>query len=349
MNDELFVLWLSAVFTLVLSWGFRTLPREKWQILAALPKTKDGNGGWIGQNFTFYGVFNANAYVLGVAVFIVLMGSLSLPLTGIVVAVAALLAVCIPAASLVARVVEKKRYTFTVGGASFVGILVAPWLVTGVNAAMAPSAAIPVMPFLAALSIGYAFGEGIGRLACISFGCCYGKPLCRCHSRIRKLFEKHSFVFLGATKKISYADGLEGERVIPIQALTAVIYCGWGVIGVYLFLKGFYFAAFFTTLVVTQAWRTVSEFFRADYRGGGKISAYQTMGLLSILYALLIIFFFSHSSVSRPAEVATGLGYLWRPEMLLSLQVLWIAVFLHTGRSRVTGSSLSFHVIRQRI
>lgn len=348
MNDEMFVLGLSAVFTLVLSWGFRTLPREKWQILAALPKAKDGNGAWIGQNFTFYGVFNANAYVLGVAVFILLLGSLSLPLTGIVAAVAALLAVCIPAASLVARVVEKKRYTFTVGGASFVGIIAAPWLVTGLNAVTAPSAGIPVAPFLAAVSIGYAFGEGIGRLACISFGCCYGKPLCRCHSRIRKLFEKRSFVFQGATKKISYAEGLEGERVIPIQAVTAVIYCGWGILGVYLFLKGFYFAAFFTTLVVTQAWRTASEFFRSDYRGGGKVSAYQIMGGLSILYGLVILFFFSEPVSIRPV-IGTGLGYLWRPEMILFLQILWVAVFLHTGRSRVTGSSLSFHVIRQRV
>lgn len=348
MNDEWFVLGLTAVFTLVLSWGFRTLPREKWQILAALPTSKDGNGGWIGQNITYYGVFNANAYVLGVAVFILLLGSLSLPLTGIVVAVAALLAVCMPAASLVARVVEKKRYTFTVGGASFVGILVAPWLVTGLNAVMAPSAGIPVMPFLAALALGYAFGEGIGRLACISFGCCYGKPLCRCHSRIRKLFEKRCFVFLGATKKISYADGLEGEQVIPIQAVTAVIYCGWGVLGVYLFLKGFYFTAFFTTLAVTQAWRTASEFFRADYRGGGKISAYQIMGGISILYGLVILFFFSEPVFIRPV-IGTGLGYLWRPEMILFLQILWVAVFLHTGRSRVTGSSLSFHVIRQRV
>ncbi len=349
MNDELFVLWLAAVFTLVLSWGFRTLPQEKWQILAALPKSKDGNGGWIGQNFTFYGVFNANAYVLGVAVFIVLMGSLSLPLIGILTVVAGLLAVCIPAASIVARVVEKKRYTFTVGGASFVGILISPWLVAGLNAVMAPSTAIPAMPFLAALSVGYAFGEGIGRLACISYGCCYGKPLSRCHSRIQKLFEKHSFVFLGETKKISYAGGLEGERVIPIQAVTAVIYCGWGVIGAYLFLKGFHSAAFFTTLAVTQTWRTASEFFRDDYRGGGKISAYQIMGVLSVFYALLIAFFFPTRTVSPPADIAIGLGYLWRPEIILSLQIIWIAVFLHTGRSRVTGSSLSFHVIRHRI
>lgn len=348
MNDELFVLGLSAVFTLVLSWGFRALPKERWQILAALPKSKDANGGWIGRNLTFYGVFNANAYVLGVVVFIALLGSLSLSLTGIFVSVAGLLVCCVPAASLIARVVEKKRYTFTVGGASFVGILVAPWLVTGINAGFGGSVYMPIMPFLAAAAIGYAFGEGTGRLACISFGCCYGKPLCKCPSLIRKLFEKRSFVFLGATKKISYADGLEGERVIPIQAVTAVIYCGWGLLGVYLFLKGFYFAAFFSTLTVTQAWRTASEFLRADYRGGKKISAYQVMGALSILYGLSTVFFFSNPPISRP-DIGTGLGYLWRPEMILFLQALWIAVFLHTGRSRVTGSTLSFHVIRQRI
>ncbi len=350
MNDELFVLGLSMAFALALGWGFRVLPRERWQILAALPTDKDGNGGWVGRNITFYGVFNANAYVLGITVFIVLLGSLSLPLTGIGAAVAGLLAVCMPASSMIARVVEKKRYTFTTGGASFAGIVAAPWLLAAINATLGVGTGfrIPVIPFLAALAVGYAFGEGTGRLACISFGCCYGKALCDCHRSVRRLFEGRSFVFSGATKKISYAGGLEGERVVPIQAVTAVIYCGCGILGTYLFLKGFFFSAFFITLVATQAWRTVSEFLRADHRGGGKISAYQIMGVLSIFYAIGTVYLFPSTLGLKP-DIGKGLAYLWRPEMILLLQLLWVGVLLHTGRSRVTGSTLTFHVMEGRV
>ena len=59
--------------------------------------------------------------------------------------------------------------TFTVGGASFVGIILAPLIVWMFNVTLDKS--IPIVPFLAAVSIAYALGEGVGRLACISFGC----------------------------------------------------------------------------------------------------------------------------------------------------------------------------------
>jgi hypothetical protein len=35
--------------------------------------------------------------------------------------------------------------------------------------------------------------------------------------------------------------------------------------------------------------------------------------------------------------------------MILSLQSLWAAVFIFTGKSDVTGSDLSFHVIKEKI
>ena len=41
---------------------------------------------------------------------------------------------------------------------------------------------------LAALAIGYILGEGLGRLACLSFGCCYGKPLDQCGKVVSILF-----------------------------------------------------------------------------------------------------------------------------------------------------------------
>jgi hypothetical protein len=350
MMDELFVAAFGLVLGLVLVWGFRALPGERWQILAAMPRIKNGDGHWAGENLTYYGFFNANAYVLGVAVFVLLMGAAGAPLSAILATAGPLLLLCVPASRWVARIVEKKRFTFTVGGASFVGIVTAPWLVLLVNAAVGRTAgfSVGVLAFLAALSVGYALGEGVGRLACISFGCCYGKPLSACRPRLRRLFRKWRFVFLGDTKKIAYADGLAGEAVVPIQGLTAVLYCGAGLLGMYLFLNGFLATAFLTSLATTQLWRVFSECFRADYRGGGKMSAYQIMGLVAVAYGILIALLFPVGPHAA-AELGRGLALFWRPEMILGLQLFWLLIFLYTGRSKVTGASMAFHVIRERV
>jgi prolipoprotein diacylglyceryltransferase len=74
---------------------------------------------------------------------------------------------------------------------------------------------IPVMAALAAVMIVSGMGEGLGRIACISFGCCYGKPLAKVHPTVRRIFDKWNFVFSGKMKKISYASGMEGEEVVP--------------------------------------------------------------------------------------------------------------------------------------
>ncbi|MFP4420467.1 MAG: prolipoprotein diacylglyceryl transferase [Desulfococcaceae bacterium] len=350
MIDELFVAGLGLLLGLALVWGFRALPGERWQILAAMPRAKNGDGHWAGDNLTYYGVFNANAYVLGLAVFVLLMGAAGAPLIAILATAGPLLLICVPASRWVARIVEKKRYTFTVGGASFVGIVISPWLVLAMNAFVGQTAgfSVGVLAFLAALSVGYAIGEGVGRLACISFGCCYGKPLAKCHPALQRLFRKWRFVFLGDTKKIAYADGLAGEAVVPIQGVTAVLYCAAGLLGIYLFLKGFFAAAFLMSLTVTQLWRVFSECFRADYRGGGKLSAYQIMGLLAVPYGALIAFLFPAEAHSA-AALGRGLAIFWRPEVILGLQFFWLLIFLYTGRSKVTAASMAFHVVRDRV
>lgn len=349
METELFTAGLTLMFALVFNWGFRTLPGEKWQILASLPKHRDEKGQWQGENLTWYGMFNAHAYTFAVMTYIVLLGSLNTPLSLILLSVCGLLAICIPASKIIARMVEKKKYTFTVGGASFAGILAAPLVVWAVNAFAADqNFHMQTVSFLAALCISYAFGEGIGRLACISFGCCYGKKLSECHPALQKIFGRCCFVFTGSTKKIAYASAMEGEKVVPVQALTAVLYSLSGIAGVYLFLKGFHTAAFLQALLITQIWRCISEFFRADYRGEGRISAYQIMGILSAAYGILLCLF-SVDLQFQHADVLHGLAYLWDPGMILFLQALWSGVFLCTGRSKVTGSVLSFHVVRSNV
>lgn len=350
MIDELFVLGLGVVLFLILRWGFHALPDEQWQIMACRPRLKHRSGEWTGENLTFYGLFNANAYVMGVAVLFILLGAAAIPLRASLILVTTLLLICMPASRIVARVVEKKKHTFTIGGAAFVGILIGPWMIGLTDALLGPRLRfeMPVLPVMAAFCVAYAFGEGIGRLACISFGCCYGKPLSKCPPLFQRWFEKHSFVFSGATKKISYADHLDGEKIIPVQGMTAVLYCFTGLLGVYLFLKGFYFTAFFQSLAVTQLWRALSEFFRADYRGEGRISAYQIMAILAIGYGLILAFIFPVAQLPQ-ARLLAGLKSLWHPGMILFLQALWVASFLYTGRSKVTGSSISLHVMKNRI
>jgi phosphatidylserine decarboxylase len=57
-----------------------------------------------------------------------LLGAAGVPLAGVMVFSVLMLALCVPASRLVARLVEGKAHTFTVGGAVFVGIVAAPWL-----------------------------------------------------------------------------------------------------------------------------------------------------------------------------------------------------------------------------
>lgn len=351
MNDVLwFIAVLTVALTLMLAWGFRVLPGESWQILAAMPRRKEEDGQWQGENLTWYGVFNANAYVLALAIYLILMGSVGVGLPVASAVAGAVLALCVPASRWVARIVEKKRYTFTVGGASFVGIVAAPVVVVLVNAGLTALGrpAIPLSPFLAALAIAYAFGEGVGRLACISFGCCYGRRLADCPAFLRRLFGRRAFVFSGKTKKIAYADGLDGQEVLPVQAVTAILYCGAGILGTWFFLEGWHGVAFFLALTVTQVWRVVSETLRADYRGGGRLSAYQIMSLVSVPYgAAVALLAPGHEAMS--ATVGSGLSLLWSPGVILALQAFWVAIFLYTGRSKVTGSVMSFHVMKDRV
>ena len=346
MTDLWFIISLTAALTALLAWSFQTLPGERWQIIGTIPLRKQESGAWQGVNLTYYGLFNANAYTMATALVFLLLGAAGIPVLVILAMVLIVLAVCTPASKLVARLVEKKRYTLSVGGASFVGIVTLPLMVYAADrffGGLHPTAV------LAAVAIAYAFGEGIGRIACISFGCCYGKPLSKTHPLIQRLFAKAHFTFSGHTKKIAYADGLDGTKVVPIQAITAVLYCGIGLVGTALFLQGYFRAAFLAALVVTQLWRFISEFFRADYRGNGNISAYQIMGLAAVVYSLVATALLFPRPQPLVPDLAAGLAILWQPAMILFLQALWVLSFLYTGTSQVTFADIRFSVHRERV
>ena len=249
-----------------------------------------------------------------------------------------------------ALIVEKISSVFSVGGAAFIGILLAPWTVWFSNATLGRflGSEIPVLPVLAAISVGYAIGEGLGRLACISFGCCYGKPLHASHPLLRKLFARWHFVFHGETKKIAYAGNLAGEKVVPIQGVTAILYTGVGLVGTLLFLHNAYITALLLTLATTQIWRAFSETLRADWRGEGRFSIYQMLAVFSVLYTAVVLNFLPTQALPS-ASLLHGLETLWHPGMVLFLLGLWAVTFLYYGRSLVTGSRLSLYVCHDRI
>ena len=344
---ELFVLTLGSILFFLFRWGFKNLPAENWQIIASLPRQKQENGIWSGLNLTYYGFFNATALGFAMAIWVILMGSIGLSLLKTSAIGIPLILLTFLASRWIAKGVEKKQYVATIGGGALAIYLLSPILVDLVERAL-PSPPVLVLTVLAGISIAYALGEGVGRLACISFGCCYGKPLSESHRFLQRLFARWNFIFSGPTKKIAYAHGLDGQKVIPIQAVTAVFYTGAGLVAIFLFLKGWHGAAFLLTVVITQAWRVLSEFFRADYRGGGRISAYQVMAFLCVAYGVFWAAVLPSPPVP-PADLWSGLKSLFSLEVILFLQGLWVLTFLLTGRSMVTASNISFHVMKDRV
>ena len=347
MSNELFIAGTTIFFGFLFLWGFRALPDEKWQFLAALPRERREDGSWSGINLTYYGLFNALAHVMALSVLLILTGAVSISADKILMILLILMCVCIPSSRLLAGWIEKKPHTFTVGGASFVGIVLAPVAVWFVYHTIYPGSVIPFLPILAAMAIAYAVGEGVGRLACISFGCCYGKSIDSCHPFLQRLFSRHAFIFTGATKKIAYEGGMDSQKVFPIQAVTSTIFIGTALVGIYLFLNGSYSPAFVLTIVVSQGWRPPSEMLRADYRGGSAFSVYQILAILAVIYAL-ILWPFLPATVAV-ADIRSGIRSLWEPGVILFLQAWGAGIFWYTGRSRVTGARISFHINKERI
>jgi len=349
MTELLSVVPLGLILFAYLFWGFRTLPQERWQFIATLPLAKDADGHWRGVNLTYYGFFSAAAYLAAVVVLLTLLGAVGIASGRILALVTGVLLVCVPASRIVAGIIERKRHTFSVAAAFFVALFAVPAAVFLLNAAANdPRHALPYLPVLAAAAIAYAFGEGLGRLGCISFGCCYGKRLEETPPWVQKLFARWHFVFLGRTKKIAYASGLDGARVLPVQGLTALLYVASGLFGIWLFLRGRESLAFAITIAVTQMWRLYSETLRADYRGGGQVSAYQWMAVAGVLYAALAGLLLPAVAHPRP-DLLAGAAALWHPGMLLFLQILWVAIFLYTGRSSVTEARVAVRVCRDRV
>jgi prolipoprotein diacylglyceryltransferase len=350
MTALLFVLMLAALYGGLVFLSAKHLPKERWQIAATIPLVKTGGNGWRGVNLTYYGIFTANASLFACALFVLLTGSLAIPMWQAWLFLAPLMLICMPATIFLARLIEKKTATSSVVGAIFMALTLTPWLVMAIRALLQDRLApgFEVMPMMAAVSICYVLGEGLGRFACISFGCCYGRPMEEAPSWVRLLFSRWQFVFIGATKKVSYEGGLEGRPVVPIQAITSLVLGLIGFGGLFLFLRGAFNAALWLSCLGSALWRIYSESLRADFRGHARITAYQKMTLLAAVFASFMPFWFPAADLPEPV-LAKGLTALWNPGVLLGLQALWVMILAKAGLSQVTSATIEFHVLENKI
>ena len=350
MTETLFLTLAAVLFALFIALGWRLLPGDRFQVLASLPVSATGANRWQGCNLTWYGALLATGAVTGVLFVLLLTAAGGSPPAATAAVLLALLTLCLPASRLVARLVENKRHTFTIGGAFFCGLMAAPLVIVLVNRVAAHLHAPRLDPWLllAALAVGGVLGEGLGRLACISFGCCYGRPLDECGPLCRTLLRPVAFVFSAPTRKAVYEGGLAGVRLVPVQGLTAAVLTITALVATWLFFQERYRAPFLLCLLASQGWRVLSERLRADFRGYSMVSAYQKMGLAAVAYALALAWLLP-AGPANTVRLDRGLALLAEPVVLIGLQLLWWLLFLRFGRSTVTEATLDFAVRRDRI
>jgi hypothetical protein len=72
------------------------------------------------------------------------------------------------------------------------------------------------------------------------------------------------------------------------------------------------------------------------------------MAALSVAYGFFL-FFMLPDSGSMPPDLVTGVQSLWGPGMILFLGALWLCSFIYTGKSRVTGATIRFHVVKENL
>lgn len=348
MIDSAFIASLAAAMAALFVWGFRMLPQERWQMIAAVPLAKDRQGDWRGMNLTFYGFFSATGSVFGIGLAVLLLASIHVRILIAVILVGGIIVVCLPASRLVAAIVEQKSSTYTIAGAAFVAAIVLPpvvWL--GAKLLGGWGLTLYAVPTLAAAAIAYAIAEAIGRLACMSFGCCYGTPVRDASPRLAKVFRRFNTVFHGETKKAAYASSLQNEPLVPVQALTSMVFAFSGVVGLVFFVMQYWRIAVLVPVIGTWGWRAIAENLRADHRGHTRMSVYQIISMIALAY-LSAAAFVLPASGSAP-DLALGLSELAKLPVFLALQSLWVLLFLFYGRSQVTASVLTFHVVTERI
>ena len=340
---ELGILLLAMFGFCVFRWGFRTLTREGWQIALAVPARTSSqmNRYWPAINFTFYGVISGIAYGLAVALFVFLVGAYKQPVASAALFAALLLAVGIPASKAVARWVEGTP-GHTIGGALF-AVLVSAIPALSVTRWLADALALPAFDpgiVIAAACIAYALGEAVGRLACLSFGCCYGRPLAQCTSLQKALYSRLTDTYRGRFKKIAYAGGLNDQPVIAVQSIACAVLFVLFLVSLWMFWKGQVAACIVVALGGSQLWRAYSEQLRADFRGREGFTHYQAMALIGALLSVVFAWFYGHVAPSTLPSAYAGWRAVTQVEVIIASQLLVVLIVLYMGKSSVTSSRI---------
>lgn len=353
MENFIFIAFYTLFLVFLTYFGIKYFPNENYQVLFVVPVKKYKNKKWYGINITYYGLISAVSYTFATFTFLVLAKSYHISSQIIIISVVLILICCMPASKFMARIIEKKKNTFTISGAAFIGSIFSPFFffVTSYFFLSDFDTAIQTsFILLSALSVSYILGEGVGRLACISFGCCYGKKLDEYQGIFKNFFYNFNTTFKGETKKASYEGGCENQKTIPVQGLSSIIYNVTGLIGTILFLLGNIKTSFILSVAVANLWRFFSEYLRDDHRGDiKKYSFYQYFSLISILYSLLIALLFTPDQGSIFFDIRKGLSELrsyWTLAFFLSIFVI---SFAYTGLSKVTYSKIEINVLRKNI
>jgi hypothetical protein len=348
LMNELFTIELGIVLLAFLGisifrWAFKTLTREGWQIALAVPlrTSSQMNRFWPAINFTFYGVISGLAYGIAVALFIFLVGAYKQPVASAALFAALLLAVGIPASKLVARWVEGIP-GHTIGGALF-AVLVSAIPALSITKWLTEALALPAFDagvVIAAACIAYVLGEAIGRLACLSFGCCYGRPLSQCTSLQKALYSRFTDTYRGRFKKIAYAGGLNDQPVIAVQSIACAVLFVLFLLALWMFWKGHIAASIVTALGGSQLWRVYSEQLRADFRGRDGFTHYQAMAIVGALLSTAFAWFYGQAAPSALASAFAGWRAVTQSEVIVASQLLAVLIVLFMGRSSVTSSRL---------
>ena len=70
--------------------------------------------------------------------------------------------------------------------------------------------------------------------------------------------------------------------------------------------------------------------------------------MVSVIYLGAFVLLMPVAAPTMP-DLSAGFAQVTSAPVILLLQLVWIALFLYYGRSRVTASTLSFHVVAERI
>ncbi|MCX8084594.1 MAG: prolipoprotein diacylglyceryl transferase [Calditerrivibrio sp.] len=346
--EKLFLAVLALFLTILSYIGIKYFPHERFQFLFAFPYKKLSNGSWLSLNITFYGLFNAIAYTTGSLLGVILMLSVGLKPIQILVTLFLIFVICIPASKLIAKSIEKSKSGFTVGGAVFVGVLISPVAVFVASLYGDWNWAQMLLPTISSMAIAYAVGEGIGRLGCLSFGCCYGKAVDDInHPLLRSFFERFYTIYTGRYKKASYSSNLCNKKTVPVQAAANIIYSIVAFLSIIAYIYGFFVLSTLLVTYTTQLYRFFSEFLRADYRGEGRISTYQKMALLNML--IISFYVFLVNADNPKPDINNALDQLSNGWFILSLIIIFCTTLVYTGVSTATYSIINFRLSSKAI